>query len=448
MNQYPPHTQGDYNTTTNFYQNEHHFGSSSGPPLNSPDTRSENDQLQRDPSSYYAGEGSRSNEIFPSEKRHSKANLLQDYHYNHMGAMEQYSPDYNQPYYSQGDQSFSNVQNRESHLPGNTYGAPTPKMEPLIVVEPPVSITKRKWIPYFTYLVTLLQLAALITEFVVYNKQTGQVIQTPRLNFMIGPSAETLVFVGSRFVPCMRPFADQSLQAMPCPSTVDPTVPGAPVCTLEQACGFGGFKSGQPDQNFRFITPLFLHGGIIHFLFNMFAQLSIGAQLERDIGPFRYALIYVISGVGGFIFGGNFSPVRSSSVGASGALFGVFGCLIIDIFLNWRQTYRPGWELAKMIIFLAISFVLGLLPFLDNFSHIGGFVFGLLAGAAFMPASHFGKRARAIILWITRVIALVLLVLLFTGLILNFYRNNPMEACPWCKYLACLPIDNWCDKYN
>lgn len=54
--------------------------------------------------------------------------------------------------------------------------------------------------------------------------------------------------------------------------------------------------------------PIFLHAGIVHIAFNMVFQLRLGVDMERDIGPFRFAICYFASGIFGFILGGNFAP--------------------------------------------------------------------------------------------------------------------------------------------
>ena len=79
--------------------------------------------------------------------------------------------------------------------------------------------------------------------------------------------------------------------------------------------------SGSPDQWSRFIVPIFLHGGIIHILLNFSFQLRTGIQMEQDFGWWRIAMIYMISGVCGFVFGAQYSPT-TPSVGCSGALYG------------------------------------------------------------------------------------------------------------------------------
>ena len=80
-------------------------------------------------------------------------------------------------------------------------------------------------------------------------------------------------------------------------------------------------KIGSSSTRFRFIIPIFLHGGILHFVMNMGLQYRIGFKIERDIGWWRMFFIYFLSGIGGFAFSGLFAGV-SPSVGASASLYG------------------------------------------------------------------------------------------------------------------------------
>jgi membrane associated rhomboid family serine protease len=106
-----------------------------------------------------------------------------------------------------------------------------------------------------------------------------------------------------------------------CPSGSSGSLPNS-TCTLLDVCQWNGFISGQPDQWFRFIIPIFLHGGVVHILFNLAFQVQNGFDLEKDMGWWRMAIVYFASGVGGFIFGASLSDVRTPSVGASGSLYG------------------------------------------------------------------------------------------------------------------------------
>ncbi|KAF9949550.1 hypothetical protein BGZ72_008689 [Mortierella alpina] len=326
---------------------------------------------------------------------------------------------------------------------GQPMDAETGEPIPKVLLDPKVQrqLNKRKvWRPWFIWIVSAVQIAVLVFEFVKGYQRTNQIVQTNPFNPMIGPGTGTIIVVGARFVPCMR---DTYLtnRTIKCPdnATLD--------CTLSDICGFTPIASTgkAPDQWFRFITPIFLHGGIVHLLFNLMFQLRTGADLERDMGWWRIGIIYMTSGIAGFIFGGNFAPLLSPSMGASGAIFGLIGCLVLDLVQNWSLVVRPCWELSKLSLMILFSFAFGLLPFLDNFAHIGGFFAGILTGLVFMPVVYFSKRDKYIKLGL-KVVALPLIILIIVLGLTNFYKGA--NNCSWCKYLSCLPINGWCDAFN
>ncbi|KAF9996657.1 hypothetical protein BGZ79_009614 [Entomortierella chlamydospora] len=318
-------------------------------------------------------------------------------------------------------------------------GAPIPKA----LLDPKVQrqLNKRKvWKPWFIWFVSAVQIAMLIFEFVKGYQRTGKIIETSPFNPMIGPGTGTIIYTGARFVPCMRSTYLDNAQIQ-CPDNT------TQICTISDMCGFTPISSTgkPPNQWFRFITAIFLHGGIVHLLFNLVFQLRTGADLERDMGWWRMGIIYLTSGTVGFIFGGNFAPITSPSMGGSGALFGLIGCLLLDLVQNWKLVVRPCWELTKLLLMILFSFAFGLLPYLDNFAHIGGFFTGILTGLVFMPVVYFSKRDK-IIKWTLRIIALPLVVLIIVLGLTNFYKG--VNNCSWCKYLSCLPINGWCDAFN
>ncbi|HEY7184032.1 MAG TPA: rhomboid family intramembrane serine protease, partial [Blastocatellia bacterium] len=137
---------------------------------------------------------------------------------------------------------------------------------------------------------------------------------------------------------------------------------------------------------FRLITPIFIHAGFLHLLLNSYALWVVGMQVEKLYGSARFLLIYLLSGVGGMAgsyFGQEFlrKSADAPSVGASGAIFGLFGVLAVFGF-RYRSELPPairramtGGVLPVIVLNLFIGFSI---PFIDNSAHIGG----LLTGAA------------------------------------------------------------------
>ena len=96
------------------------------------------------------------------------------------------------------------------------------------------------------------------------------------------------------------------------------------------------------------------------------------------------------------------------------------------------------------LLFTIIGLCLGLLPGIDNFSHIGGFCVGILGGMVFAPSIH-ATRNHMIGIWILQIAGISLLVAYFVALGLNFYQSaDPRQACRWCRYLSCLPVFESC----
>ncbi|KAI7850387.1 rhomboid family-domain-containing protein [Circinella umbellata] len=296
--------------------------------------------------------------------------------------------------------------------------------------------------PWFSWLSGLAMLIVLIVELIKNSQMTGSVISTsPTFNPMIGPSFPVLINMGARFTPCMRTIPEYS-----------PTTPfsncfhEAEQCTVEEMCGFGGFGGVEPNQSFRFIVPIFLHAGIVHFIMNMLCHLRLGADLECILGAPRYILLYMSSGIWGFVLSSIMSQTNTASMGCSGALFGLIGYMFIDVIVNWKDISNPVRELVKLLIVTIISLILGLLPGLDNFCHLGGFVIGIVMGAFVAPMRSNMTKKGKMITWGIRAVASVILIILFAVTIDAFYKSpDPSQICPGCKYLSCLPVNNWCD---
>jgi len=170
----------------------------------------------------------------------------------------------------------------------------------------------------------------------------------------------------------------------------------------------------------------------------MFVQLTLAAQIEREMGSIGFTVMYFAAGIFGNILGGNFALVGLPSVGASGAIFGSIAITWVDLVAHWKYQYRPVRKLIFMIIELAIGIAVGYIPYVDNFAHLGGFLMGLLVGTTFYPVIHETKRHRLIV-WFFRLAALPLTIVLFVVLTKNFYTSDPYAACSGCRYLSCFP---------
>ena len=131
----------------------------------------------------------------------------------------------------------------------------------------------------------------------------------------------------------------------------------------------------------RLFTAMFLHGGMTHLLMNMFSLYLIGRGVEMYFDTRSYLIIYLFSGLlGGLI--SLYMHTNSVGIGASGAIFGVFGALA-GFFLAHRDKIEAHSKafMKDFGIVLGINLVLGLsIPSIDVSAHIGGLVIGLIGG--------------------------------------------------------------------
>jgi len=129
----------------------------------------------------------------------------------------------------------------------------------------------------------------------------------------------------------------------------------------------------------RLITPLLLHGSVLHILFNMYALFIVGRGLEQQYGHERFLELYLVSGFAGNVVSFLFSP--DPSIGASTAIFGLISAQTIFIIQN-RALYgkRAPQALLNNLLIIVINIALGFSGSLniDNFGHLGGLLGGLL----------------------------------------------------------------------
>lgn len=143
---------------------------------------------------------------------------------------------------------------------------------------------------------------------------------------------------------------------------------------------------------YRLVTANFLHGGFLHIYLNGLALLTLGAVLERIIGPWRLLLVYLTAAVGG-AFTSALAERAPLSIGASTAVFGLLGALAV---VNWR--YRRDLPLGFRQSLRWWVFVLGinaalplLVPQIDVAAHLGGFVAGVVVSGVLV-----GSRRRLV----------------------------------------------------
>jgi membrane associated rhomboid family serine protease len=128
----------------------------------------------------------------------------------------------------------------------------------------------------------------------------------------------------------------------------------------------------------RFLTPMFLHGSLLHLGMTSWVLYDLGPTVEGLYGRQRYLVLYVVSGIGGNLLSYWWSP-DSLSIGASGAICGLVGAMIT---YGYRNRSRLGDSVRNMYVRWAVYILIFgfLVPFIDNAAHIGGLLTGMAFG--------------------------------------------------------------------
>ncbi|CAG7911764.1 hypothetical protein BRARA_J02499 [Brassica rapa] len=228
--------------------------------------------------------------------------------------------------------------------------------------------------------------------------------------------------------------------------------------TLEKLGSLDWYRVVEKHQAWRLLTCIWLHAGVIHLATNMLSIVFIGTRLEQQFGFVRIGVIYLMSGIGGSILSSLFIR-HSISVGASGALFGLLGSMLSELLTNWTIYSNKIAALLTLLFVILINMAIGILPHVDNFTHVGGFLTGFLLGFVllarpqikWLAKEHMPQDRRLTkykpyqyILWL---LSMALLVLGFVvALVLLFKGEDGNDHCHWCRYLRCIPTSKWsCD---
>ncbi|KAJ9146664.1 hypothetical protein P3X46_028900 [Hevea brasiliensis] len=239
---------------------------------------------------------------------------------------------------------------------------------------------------------------------------------------------------------------------------------GPSTITLDKMGALNLNKVVHEHQAWRLISCIWLHAGVFHVFANMLSLVFIGIRLEQEFGFIRIGLVYVISGFGGSVLSALF--IQSEiSVGASGALFGLLGGMLSELITNWTINIHCSEQnilaaLLTLVLIIIINLAVGILPHVDNFAHIGGFLSGFLLGFVLLIRPHFGwikkkacppgyiappakskHKTYQYVLW---VLSLILLIVgLTVGLVALLQGANLNNYCSWCHYLSCVPTSLW-----
>ncbi|BBY58542.1 rhomboid family intramembrane serine protease [Mycolicibacterium sarraceniae] len=131
-------------------------------------------------------------------------------------------------------------------------------------------------------------------------------------------------------------------------------------------------------EYYRLITSAFMHYGVLHLLFNMWALYVIGPPLEAWLGRMRFGALYGLSALGGSVLVYLLAPFGTATAGASGAIFGLFGATLV---LAKHLRLEMKWLIAIIVVNLILTFSV---PTISWQGHIGGLVTGAGIAALFL----------------------------------------------------------------
>lgn len=173
--------------------------------------------------------------------------------------------------------------------------------------------------------------------------------------------------------------------------------------------GMWPFGIAIDEQWWRLLTSAFLHGSFLHVAFNMYVLFVLGPALERILGHGRFVVLYVMAAAGGSVASYAFSDIRTVSVGASGAIFGLMGALII-------AGRRLRADIRQVLILLAVNVVIGFLaPGIDWRAHLGGLLTGMMVAAVlvYTPAPMRSWRVAWQVIGVVGVTVVLLVVMMW-----------------------------------
>ena len=173
-------------------------------------------------------------------------------------------------------------------------------------------------------------------------------------------------------------------------------------------------------QYWRLFSAMFLHAGLLHIGFNAYALWLFGSSVESTYGRARFILIYFIAGFLASAASYAFGPVEALGVGASGAIFGIFGAFIA---YNYRRRHLAlaaanlRWAMTMILLNVLLAFGF---PGIDWRAHLGGVIAGVLAGTIAEGAGANASQRRLV-----QVAGFAALILAGIGLVV--WRTNQIR---------------------
>lgn len=174
-------------------------------------------------------------------------------------------------------------------------------------------------------------------------------------------------------------------------------------------------------EYYRLVTSMFLHANPIHLIFNMIALYQLGKFIEDKYGGLKFLGIFILSGIGGSLLSAAINP-NVISIGASGAIFGLIGAMLGNAIRKNTYSQELGIDRRSLSIFAISYLVLGfVIPGIDNWAHIGGFVVGIVLGIFFEPLNSF--HPSKIKVKLEKILCIFALLLFFLSYIVLVYES-------------------------
>lgn len=171
-------------------------------------------------------------------------------------------------------------------------------------------------------------------------------------------------------------------------------------------------------QWWRLITAIFLHGSLMHIVFNMWVIMDIGPMVEELFGSARYLFLYIVTGAFGYVVS---SLAGHNSVGASGALLGLIGLLLASTTRSSSASSKMlRSNLIKWIVYIAIMGFM--FSGIDNYAHFGGLAAGFVLGKLFIdrpPQGQSETRVANALGWTTAIVVIGCF-----ALMMQFFLHN------------------------
>lgn len=195
--------------------------------------------------------------------------------------------------------------------------------------------------------------------------------------------------------------------------------------TIQLTWGANFAPATADGQWWRLGSAMFLHFGALHLGMNMMALWDGGKLVERMFGPARFLVIYLLSGVGGNLLSLVIQGNDAVSGGASGAIFGIYGALLVYVWFARRQmqVQEFRWLFWGALVFSGLTIGMGyVIPGIDNSAHIGGFLTGIVMATLLLPASILSVKSVTLTQWLAGGVWLLALLGLLTHLPTPKYR--------------------------